>query len=865
MNRLESASGGPRPTNVPRHSGLTTAAATKRLAEDGPNLLPTGRRRTWLVIAFEALRQPMFLLLFAATGVYFLLGEFTDGFTLLLFVCASAAITLVQEGRTEKTLAALTALTSPRARVLRDGEWAMIQGSDVVVGDLLRIVEGDRVAADGRVVESEELGIDESLLTGESAPVRKTAGDAAADASGLPRPGGENTPAVFAGTLVVQGQGLARVVATGARSEIGRLGASLGQVSTLPSPLHVQTARLVRAVAVIALVLGVVLAVVHGLLNGDWTAGMLAGIALSMALLPEEYGVVLAVFPALGARRLAKTGVLTRRLSALEALGATSTLCVDKTGTLTENRMRVARLYGEGVEFDAASAGPEAVPPSLRRLGLVAAAASEIEPFDPMERAYRTFAAALPADGGGMPALDAIVHEYALTSEVRAMSHVWSLKSGSGRFVAAKGAPEAVLMLCRKTPAETTQILAVVDAMAARGLRVLGVAEATLDDGAFPAKQSDVAYKFLGLTALADPLRKEAPDAVRRAEAAGVRVVMITGDYPATARAIGREAGLGDDEPLTGTEVATLDDAALVARLRTTHVCARITPDQKLRIVRAFQAGGAIVAMTGDGVNDAPALKAAHVGVSMGKRGSEVAREASALVLLNDDFTALVGALGEGRRIFDNVRRSMSYILAVHVPIAGMAILPVAFGAPTVLFPVHMALLEFVIDPACALVFEAEPAAADAMTRKPRDVSAPLFGKRDMLRAAGDGLAGLVSVAAVDIFARGAMAENEPAARATTFAAIVSANLALILIFRGSEADVSTALRGMTPILKRVLGLALLGLGLALYVPPLAGLLKFSGPGPVALAAGLLGGAAGPVLLELLRRSVRLIRARNGR
>jgi len=485
---------------------LTTAAATKRLAEDGPNLLPTGRRRTWLVIAFEALRQPMFLLLFAATGVYFLLGEFTDGFTLLLFVCASAAITLVQEGRTEKTLAALTALTSPRARVLRDGEWAMIQGSDVVVGDLLRIVEGDRVAADGRVVESEELGIDESLLTGESAPVRKTAGDAAADASGLPRPGGENTPAVFAGTLVVQGQGLARVVATGARSEIGRLGASLGQVSTLPSPLHVQTARLVRAVAVIALVLGVVLAVVHGLLNGDWTAGMLAGIALSMALLPEEYGVVLAVFPALGARRLAKTGVLTRRLSALEALGATSTLCVDKTGTLTENRMRVARLYGEGVEFDAASAGPEAVPPPLQRLGLVAAAASEIEPFDPMERAYRTFAAALPADGGGMPALDAIVHEYALTSEVRAMSHVWSLKSGSGRFVAAKGAPEAVLMLCRKTPAETTQILAVVDAMAARGLRVLGVAEAMLDDGAFPAKQSDIAYKFLGLRA-----RRSAP------------------------------------------------------------------------------------------------------------------------------------------------------------------------------------------------------------------------------------------------------------------------------------------------------------------------------------------------------------------
>ena len=849
------------------HTGLTASEAARRLAQDGPNLLPTGRRRTWFDIAVEALRQPMFLLLFAATAVYFLLGEFSDGFTLFLFVCASAAITLVQEGRTEKALAALTALTSPRARVLRDGEWSLIPGSEVVVGDLLRIVEGDRVAADGRVLESDELGVDESLLTGESAPVRKSAETTTDVGAGkprdLPRPGGEDTPALFAGTLVVQGHGLARVVATGGRSEIGRLGSSLGSVSVLPSPLHAQTARLVRAVAAIALLLGAVLAVIHGLVQGDWTVGLLSGIALAMALLPEEYGVVLAVFPALGARRLTKSGVLTRRLSALEALGAASTLCVDKTGTLTENRMRVARLYGENGEFDVSTADAKSVPPSLGRLGLVAAAASEIEPFDPMERAYRTFASALPADAGGMPMLNAIVHQYPLTAEVRAMSHVWSLKDGPRRFVAAKGAPEAVLMLCRTGPEEAARILAVVDAMAARGLRVLGVAEATLGEGAFPAKERDIAYKFLGLTALADPLRKEAPDAIRRAKAAGVRVVMITGDYPATARAIGREAGLDDGLPLTGAEVATLDDAGLAARLRTTQVCARISPDQKLRIVRLLQAGGEVVAMTGDGVNDAPALKAAHVGVAMGKRGSEVAREAAALVLLNDDFAALVGALGEGRRIFDNVRRSMSYILAVHVPIAGMALLPIAMGFPPVLFPVHMALLEFVIDPACALVFEAEPAAADAMDKKPRDVSEPLFGAREMLRATGDGLAAFAAVAAVDLFARGSMPAE--AARATTFAAIVSANVTLILVFRGAASGLSNVFRGMTLILKRVLGLVGIGLGLTLYVPSLAALLRFEGPSPTALATALLGGAAGPVLLEMLRRGLRVSRAKSGR
>ncbi len=699
-------------------TGLDAAEAARRLAEDGPNALPGGERRTLLSIALETLREPMFLLLLAAGLLYLAFGDLQEGLTLFGFVLVTLVLTLVQEGRTERAIAALRDLTSPRALVIRDGRPQRIAGRDVVRGDLLRLAEGDRVPADGLLLAADGVRADESLLTGESVPVGKRAARAdegpppAAGGPGLERaPGGDDQPMVYAGTLLVQGQALVRVTATGARSEIGRIGAALAAVAPERTPLQRQTGVLVRRLALLALGLSGALVLVHGLLRGDWLQAVLAGIALAMALLPEEYPVVLTVFPALGARRLSKEGVLTRRITAIETLGATTVLCADKTGTLTANRMTVTHLVAGGVAVDRQLDIPAtggALPEDFHALVEMAILASVVDPFDPMEKAFHALGQRFLAGTEHLHRDWRLVQTYALSPSLRAMSHVWASDEGGVQTVAAKGAPEAVVDLCHLGAADRARIAAAADALAARGLRVLGVARGRFAGRDWPADEHGFDFEFVGLLGLADPVRAEVPAAVAECRAAGIRVVMITGDYPATARAIAGQAGLAgaDGEVLTGDEIAALDDAALRERMAGVSVCARIAPAQKLRIVQALKARGEIVAMTGDGVNDAPALRAAHVGVAMGARGTDVARESSSLVLVDDDFASLVRAVRLGRRIFDNLRKAMSYILAVHVPIAGMALLPVLLGWPPLLFPMHIALLELIIDPACSVAFE---------------------------------------------------------------------------------------------------------------------------------------------------------------
>ncbi|MFY7855651.1 MAG: cation-translocating P-type ATPase, partial [Rubrivivax sp.] len=619
--------------------GLSAAEAARRLAQDGPNALPAGERRTVWKIVRETLREPMFLLLLAAAVLYLAVGDLAEGLTLLGFVLVTLALTLVQEGRAERSVEALRDLTSPRALVVRDGLPQRIAGREVVRGDCLQLREGDRVPADARVVVCEGLRVDESLLTGEAVPVGKRAapeeGPAPAGAS-VPRPGGDDQPFVYAGTLVVQGQALACVTATGPRSEIGRIGTALAQGAAEPTPLQRQTARLVRRLALLALVLSLVLVAVHGALRGDWLQAVLAGIALAMAMLPEEYPMVLALFPALGARRLARQGVLTRRITAIETLGATSVLCVDKTGTLTGNRMTVTHLVAGGVALgdrfevpaepptdpaltgQRSTPGESALPEAFHPLVEIAILASVVDPFDPMEKAFHRLGQRFLAGTEHLHRDWHLVQAYALSPALRAMSHVWRAEASDGdeQTVAAKGAPEAVVDLCHLAPADRARVAAVVDELAGRGLRVLGVARGRFRGSAWPASEHDFDFEFVGLLGLSDPVRPEVPAAVAECRAAGMRVVMITGDYPATARAIARQAGLADPrdaadralDVLSGEEMASLTDEALRERLATVSVCARIAPEQKLRIVKALKARGEIVAMTGDGVNDAPAL-----------------------------------------------------------------------------------------------------------------------------------------------------------------------------------------------------------------------------------------------------------------
>ena len=827
----------PHTTEPDTDGGLTAAQAAQRLAEDGPNALPGGERRSLLSIARETAREPMFLLLLAAATLYLVFGDLREGLTLMGFVVITLGLTLYQEGKTERAIEALRDLTSPRALVIRDGAPLRIAGSDVVRGDLLQLSEGDRVPADALLLSADGVQADESLLTGEPVPVGKRAAlpadTAAPDGqTGRTRPGGDDLPTVYAGTLIVQGHALARVTATGARSEIGRIGTALGSVEHETSPLQKQTGRLVRHLALLALVLSLSLVVVQGLVRGDWLQAVLAGIALAMAMLPEEYPVVMTVFPALGARRLSKEGVLTRRINAIETLGATTVLCSDKTGTLTGNRMAVTHLAAGGptlpdrLALDTLADQP--LPEAFHTLVEFSILASVVDPFDPMEQAFHRLGERFLADTEHLHRDWRLVQTYALSPALRAMSHVWAASDGATQTVAAKGAPEAVMDLCHLDAAQRAHIGAVVDGLAAQGLRVLAVARGTFEGQDWPAGEHDFDFTFVGLLGLADPVRPQVPAAIAECRAAGIRVVMITGDYPATARAIAQQAGLAgpDAQVLSGDEMAALSDAALSERLATVNVCARIAPEQKLRIVQALKARGDIVAMTGDGVNDAPALRAAHVGVAMGQRGTDVARESAALVLVDDDFAAIVRAVRLGRRIFDNLRKAMSYILAVHVPIAGMALLPVLLGWPSLLFPMHIALLELIIDPACSIAFENEPAEADAMERPPRDASAPLFGGVTLWLALLQGLGVLAAVLGAYAWAAPRLPEDE--ARAFAFATLVVGNLALIFSNRSATRPIWATLRTPNTVLWAVAGLALALLLAALYVPWAVGVLRFA-------------------------------------
>ncbi len=804
--------------------GLSAAEAQARLLSEGPNELPQSDRRTPLRIALEVLREPMLALLLGGGAVYLFLGSLEEALVLLAFATLSIFITVVQETRTERVLEALRDLTSPRALVIRDGERRRIAGREVVRGDIIVLAEGDRVPADARLLQAQDLQADESLLTGESVPVRKIA----AGKTENRRPGGDDLPFVFSAALIVRGTGIAEVTATGPLSEIGKIGQSLKFVEAEPPRLQAQTRRLVRIFALVGAVVSLAAVLLYGLLRGGWLDAVLAGIALGMSMLPEEFPVVLTVFMAMGAWRISRARVLTRRAAAIETLGSATVLCTDKTGTLTENRMRIAelRLPGGKAKVFAGDA-PEKLPKAFAELAACGLLASAPEAFDPMDKAFHELATRYPNALKQRPEADfALARTYGLRPNLLAITRVW--QAGEGRFtVAAKGAPEAIAGLCRLNARERAAVTRQAEAMAAEGLRVLGVARASYKGGKLPRTAQEFRFAFAGLVGLADPLRASVPEAVRQCRSAGIRVVMITGDYPATARAIALQAGLAADRLVTGEELERLSNAELAQAVRATTIFARIMPQQKLRIVNALKANGEIVAMTGDGVNDAPSLKAAHIGIAMGGRGTDVAREASSVVLLDDDFGSIVKAILLGRRIYDNLRKAMGFVLAVHVPIAGLALIPLLFGLPIIFGPMHIAFLEMVIDPACTLVFEAETEEKDVMRKPPRKPEEPLFSWGLIGWSTLQGSLGLAIVAAIFVIAhqRG-MPEAE--VRALVFFSLVLSIVSLIFVDRSYSSSLLDAFTRPNGALVLVLVMVFGMLGLTLLWPFASELFRFA-------------------------------------
>ncbi|WP_276808063.1 cation-translocating P-type ATPase [Castellaniella defragrans] len=827
--------------------GLSSTDAAERLAQDGPNQLPGSAPKSTLAIVREVLTEPMFLMLLAAGGIYLALGDKGEALFLLGFVFVVIGITLVQERRTQRALESLRELSAPRALVLRDGQERRIAGAEVVCGDLLVLHEGDRIAADARLLRG-ELEVDESLLTGESVPVAKLAGDVAKPAE---------DPDLFASTVITRGRGLARVLATAGRTAVGRIGADLEATEAPPSPLQQRSRRLVRGLGVLALAL----ALAQVLLGWWWNGrplldSLLAGIALAMALLPEEIPVILTVFLALGAWRLTRLQVLTRRVTAVETLGAITVLAVDKTGTLTMNRMAVTELATPTGHW--AAQGAQELPEDYHRLVEFAMLATPTDPFDPMEQAIQRFGhdwlqGTEHVHEGREP-----VFEYALSGEILAMTRVYASGAPDQHLLATKGAPEAVADLCHLDEARLAAVRAQVEALAERGLRVLGVARGRWTGQptpaqAWPPSQHDFDFEFLGLLALADPPRPEVPAAIAECRAAGVRVVMMTGDHPATARAIARQVGLSErPEVITGDEIRQLDDATLRERLRHVDLCARLKPEHKLRLVQLLHAGGAVVAMTGDGVNDAPALKAAHVGVAMGERGTDVAREAAALVLLKDSFAHIVAAVAQGRRIDDNLRKATRFVFAVHLPIVALALAPTLLHWPALLLPVHIVLLELLIDPACSIVFEAEPEAADIMERPPRPLADSPFALRALWLPLlqGCGIAVLLLGAQAWLQSQGWSLGQS---RGVVFGTLVLCTLMLILAHRDPAHPLWRPRRSTNPWLRPMAAAVVALLAAVLVVPGLRHLMGLDGANPPMLAASAVLLALCLAWLELSR------------
>ena len=759
-------------------SGLSEAEAAQRLTQDGPNELPVSRPRGVLGLLRDVVSEPMFLLLVACGALYMVLGDRQEALMLLAFVFVVMGITFVQQRRTERSLEALRDLSSPRALVMRDGQTRRIAGRDLVCNDIVLLAEGDRVPGDMHLLESSNLAVDESLLTGESTPVEKQAGPMADGASAVA--GDSNSTQAFSGSLVTRGTARGRILATGERSALGRIGKSLKGIGSESTPIQRETRRIVKLVAVVALVVAGFLALAYWMVLGDWLHALLAGLTFAMAILPEELPVVLTLFLGLGAWRLAREKVLARNIPAVEMLGATTVLCVDKTGTLTANRMAVRRLWSGTQMYDTLQADSRPLQEALHGVLEFAVLASHRRAFDPMESAIADAGHRLLAGTEHLHEDWTLVDDYPLSREMLTMSRVWQSPDQRERMIAAKGAPEAIVDLCHLDAVRGATIADQVLSMADDGLRVLGVACATFNADVLPVNQHDFAFEFLGLLALEDPVRPDVPQAIAECHAAGIRVVMMTGDHPATAISVARQVGLPiEGVAITGTELAALNDDELRARLADTHIFCRVQPEQKLRLVQAFRARGDVVAMTGDGVNDAPALKAAHIGVAMGARGTDVAREAADLVLLNDDFSSIVIAVRYGRRVFANLRKAIVFVVAVHVPIVGLSIVPVMLGWPMLLMPVHILFLQLIIDPACSVVFEAEPLETDAMTARPRHPDARLFDAAVMTRGLWQGAGLLMLLLAVYAGIR-SITDSDDTARALTFMVLVLSNLGLI-------------------------------------------------------------------------------------
>lgn len=807
--------------------GLTSAQAEEKIKFHGYNELESAKPKNISRIAWETAKEPMFLLLISCGVLYIMLGDYREGIVLLSSIFIIIFITFYQYQKTERALDALKQLSSPRALVIRDGKETRIPGREVVPDDVIVLNEGDRIPADAELLDSLNITIDESLLSGESAPVSKSSQTKASDTQGL----------LFSGTLVVQGKGLARVLTTGTKTQFGKIGTSLQNIEQDESRLQKEMKVLIRNLFIAGGLISAGVVFAFYITRGNFIQSLLNGLASAMAILPEEFPVVLTVFLALGSWRLSKKNVLTRKPTAIETLGSATVLCSDKTGTITQNKMVVSALFCQNQLFyknDFLQNRNQ-----LAKLISCSFYASQKDSIDPMEKAIAdSYKEIFPSN----IFTSTLIKEYPLSKRLLAMTRVLQNNSDASLSIHCKGAHEAVFELCRINAQESSHYLSAVNQMAAQGYRVIAAAEASWSEEALPHDQRDFDFKFLGLVGFEDPIRPEVPQAIKECNEAGIKVIMITGDFPATATNIASQIGLQSaDNVLTGNDLRQMNDLQLREKIKTVNVFARIIPEQKLQIIQALKANGEVVAMTGDGVNDAPALKAADIGVAMGNRGTDVARESSSLVLLDDNFASIVSAIRLGRKIYDNLQKAMSYILAIHIPIMGLALLPAFFSTlPLLLMPLHIVFMELIIDPICSVAFESEAEEKNIMRRPPRNPKELFFGWRKMVFSLIQGavlLGVVIAVYSISIHE----GHNDGEVRAIAFSSLIIGNIFLIITSLSKTRNFVSVLMEKNMAVIVIIVTALTLLVLTISVPALQQIFSFQFPGFKHFVPSLLG------------------------